>query len=212
MPTREALAKARAAAERALEIDDTLAEAHASLAHTKFTGLDWSGAEEGYKHSIELNPSYPTAHHWYALYLTGLGNFEGAPREIRRAQELDPLSLPINANVGFVLYAARRHDEAAEQCRKTLEMDPSFALARTRLGLAYEGKGMYREAIAEFRQAVAYSNRHPNALAALAHAQAVSGERGEAQKVLGELAGLSESRYVAPYDVALVHSSGSVRP
>ena len=206
VPTREALAKARAAAERALEIDNTLAEAHSSLAHVKFTGRDWPGAEEEFRHSIALNPSYATAHHWYALYLSNLGRFEEALREIRRAQEIDPLSLPINTNAGFVLYAARRYDEAVEQGRKTVDLDSTFALARNRLGLAYEQKGMYKEAVAEFLEAAAYSNRHPNVLAALAHVLAVSGDRNEAQKVLGELMELSGRRYVAPYDVAVVYS------
>jgi tetratricopeptide (TPR) repeat protein len=206
LPTREALPKARAAAERALGIDNSLAEAQAALAQVKFIDSDWAGAEEGFRHSIELNPNYANAHFWYALDLSSLGRHDEALREIRRALELDPLSLPINANVCYVLYSARRYDEALEQCRKALDMDPTFALAHKRLGSVYEQKGMYGEAIAEFRQAITYSNQHPTAMAALAHAYAVSGDRGEAQKVLGELTQLSGRRYVSAYDVAVVYS------
>jgi eukaryotic-like serine/threonine-protein kinase len=206
IPMREALPKARAAAERALEINDSLAEAHASLAHIRFIGGEGVSAEEGYRRSIDLNPNYATAHHYYALYLSNVGRFDEALRENRRAQELDPLSLVINTNVGTILYFARRYDEAIEQCRKTLDMDSTFALAHYRLGSAYEEKGMYREAIAEFRQAAAYSNQHPTVLAALAHAYAVSGDRGEAQKALDELTKLSERRYVSAYGVAVVHA------
>lgn len=206
LPTKEAMSKARAAAERALEIDNSLAEAHTSLAQAKLIDRDWSGAQEEFRHSIELNPNYPTAHYWYALYLSNVQRTDEALKEIRRAQELDPLSLVVNTNVGYVLSSARRYDEAIEQYRKTLDLDSTFALAHHRLGLSYEQKGMYGEAIAEFRQGVAYSNQHPTALAALAHAYAVSGDKSEAQKVLGELTRLSEHRYVPPYDVAVVYT------
>ncbi|MCA1814987.1 MAG: tetratricopeptide repeat protein [Acidobacteria bacterium] len=178
MPPDEAVPKARDAAERALAIDPTLAEAHASLAQVEYISGDWAGAEDGLRHSIELNPNYANAHHWYALNLASLGRDDEALREINRALELDPLSLPINTNVAFVLFMARRYDEAAEKCRKALDMDSTFALAHKRLALVYEQKGMYREAVAEFRQAADGSDDHPNALAGLAHALALSGDKG----------------------------------
>jgi TolB-like protein/Flp pilus assembly protein TadD len=205
MPPREAVPKARDAAERALAIDPALAEAHAALAQVKYIDGDWGGAEEGLRESIALNPNYANAHLWYALNLSGMGRHEEALREINRALELDPLSLPINANVAFVLFLAHRYDEAAEQCRKTLDMDPTFALAHKRLGLVYEQKGMYREAVAELRQAAAYSDQNPTALAELAHALAVSGDKAEARKLLDELTQLSGRRYVSSYDLAVVY-------
>jgi TolB-like protein/DNA-binding winged helix-turn-helix (wHTH) protein/Tfp pilus assembly protein PilF len=205
MPTREALAAARSAAERALAIDGTLAEAHTSLAHAMYIGREWTGAEEEHRRGIALNPNYATAHHFYALYLSYLGRHDEALREIRRALELDPLSLIINANLGSILHFAGRYEEAAEQCRRTLDMDPTFAFAHYRLGTVYEQNGMYEEAVAEFRRAADYSQQHPTALAALAHTLAVSGNKSEAQKVLGTLTGLSGRRHVSAYDVAVVY-------
>jgi tetratricopeptide (TPR) repeat protein len=205
LPTREAIAKAREAAERALQIDDLLAEAHASLAQARFLGLDWAGADGEYARSIELNPNYVTAHHWYALYLSNLGRHDDALREIRRALELDPLSPITNANLGSILYFARRYDEAAEQCRKTLDLEESFAFARYRLGMVYEQQGSYREALAELRQAAAHSNQHPTVLAGLAHALAVSGDRKGAQQVLSRLMVLSGRLRVTPYELAVVY-------
>ena len=206
MPPKEAMPKARAAAERALAIDKGLAEAHASLGQVEWYEWDWAGAEAEFKRSVRLNPNYATARHWYALHLGRLGRPDEALAEIKRALELDPLSLAINANVGWVLYYARRYDEAIEQCLKTLEMDSTFALAHHRLGSAYVQKGMYGEAIAEFQKAMTYSDEHPTAIAALGHAYAASGNRGEARKVLAELRAFSERRYVPRYDMALIYA------
>ena len=201
----EAFPKASAATEKALEIDNSLAEAWASRARIAWYEFDWVGTEKDLRHSIELNPNYPTAHHWYALLLSNRGRVDEALKEIHQAQELDPLALPINANEGYILYFARRYDEAIEKGKKTLDLDATFALNYHRLGVAYEQKEMYKEAIGHFQQAVRYSNRHPAAVAALGHAFAVSGNRGEAQRLLAELKGLSESRYVSPYNIALIY-------
>ena len=134
--------KAKAAALKALEIDDTLAEPHVSLAHVKYYyDHDFVTAEREYKRAIELNPNYPVAHQWYAVFLMSVGRFDEALAQARRAQELDPLSLPINMTVGWVLLTARQTEQSIEQLRKTLEMDPNFILAHHRLGLAYEQKG-----------------------------------------------------------------------
>src|SRR5439155_9621616 len=153
MAPHEAMPKAKAAALKALEIDDTLAEPHVSLAHVKYYyDRDWAGAEREYKRAIELNPNYPTAHSWYAIYLAWSGRTNEGLAEIKRAQELDPLSLPINMTVGWLLCDAQRTDEGIDQLRKTLEMDPVFMVAHIRLGYCYERKGAYDGAITEFQR------------------------------------------------------------
>src|SRR5882724_5476672 len=134
----------------AQEIDNQLAEAHTSLAKVRADyDWDWPAAERAFKRSLELNPNYATAHHWYALYLMAMGQFEGAAAEIKLAQQLDPLSLSINASTGLPFYWSRRYDDAIEQFRRTLELDLSFALAHVLLGQAYAQKGMFDEAITE---------------------------------------------------------------
>jgi eukaryotic-like serine/threonine-protein kinase len=208
MEPNEAMPKAKAAALKALEIDDTLAEAHISLAHVNYYyDRDWAAAEREYKRAIELNPNYPTAPHWYAVYLMSAGRFDEALAENRRAQELDPLSLPINMTLGWVLLNARQYDQSAEQLRKTVELDPHFILAHHRLGLVYEQQGKYDEAIAEFRQVVNLSSGKPLGITALAHVYALSGKRAEAQKTLVELQDMSKQRYVSPAAIALIYAA-----
>ena len=208
IPPHEAMPKAKAAALRALEIDDTLAEPHVSLAHVKYYfDYDWAAAEREYRRAIDLDPNYPTAHQWYAIYLMSAGRFDEAVRESRRAQELDPLSLPINMTLGWVFLNARQYDQSVEQLSKTLEMDPNFLLARHRLGLVYEQQGKYGEAIAEFDQVVNLSPGKPLGIAARARAYALSGKRVEAQKGLAELQELLKHRYVSPASIALVYAA-----
>jgi len=206
LPPAEAVPKAKAAAEKALQIDETLAEAHASLAYAK-EEYDWDvgGAEREYKRAIELNPNYATAHQWYAVHLAVRGRYPEAIAEIKQAQEVDPLSLVINMNVGWVFYFARQYDEAAEQCRKTLELDPNFPAAHWMLGQAYRQKGMHEEAIAEFQKAVALSRGDPTQVAALGHGFAVARKRAEAEKILNELKKLSKRRYFPTYFIALIY-------
>jgi serine/threonine-protein kinase len=208
LPANEAMPKAKAAALKALEIDDALAEPHVSLAHVKYYyDRDWVGAEREYKRAIELNPNYPTAHQWYAVYLMSAGRFDEALAETRRAQELEPLSLPINMTLGWVLLNARQYDRSIEQLRKTLEMDPNFILTHHRLGLVYEQKGMYDEAIAEFRQVRNLSAGKPLGVAPLAHAYALSGKLAEAQKTLAELQKISQQHYVSPASIAIIYAA-----
>jgi TolB-like protein/Tfp pilus assembly protein PilF len=207
IPPAEALPKAQTAALKALELDDTLAEAHASLAHAKYYDRELTATEQEYKRAIELNPNYPTAHSWYAVYLMSLGRFDEALVQIRRAQELDPLSLPINMTMGWVLLTARRPEESVQQLRKTLEMDSNFSLAHHRLGLAYEQQGKYEEAIAEFKQVVTLTGGKPLGLAALGRAYALAGRRTEAQKTLVELQEVSKERYVSPAAVAAIYAA-----
>ena len=144
----EAALKAKAATTRALEIDDSLAEAHASLADIRrFFEWDWAGAEREYSRAIELNPNLPTAHQWYGEFLSAMGRHDEAVREMRRAEELDPLSLVVKSATGWVLYFARRYDDAIVQCQKVIEMDGGFSEVYSQLRRAYEQKGMYREAM-----------------------------------------------------------------
>jgi len=208
MPANEAMPKAKAAALKALEIDGALAEPHVSLAHVKYYyDRDWAGAEREYKRAIELNPNYPTAHQWYAVFLMSAGRFDEALTEARRARELEPLSLPINMTLGWVLLTARQYDRSIEQLRKTLEMDPNFILTHHRLGLVYEQMGKYDEAIAEFRQVRNLSAGKPLGVATLAHAYALSGRRAEAQKTLAELQKISEQHYVSPASIAIIYAA-----
>ncbi len=206
LPPKETFPKARTAAAKALEIDDVIAEAHASLAFVKlYYDWEWPAAERGFKRAIQLNPGYATAHHWYAEYLLASEQSDDAIAEFRRARELDPLSLIINAGVGWAFYFARQYDLATEQFKMTLDMDPNFIPARLFLGQAYQQKAMYEEAIAEFGKALDLSGSATEIMAELGHVYAVSGRKGEAQKVLDELKELSERRYVSPYGIAIVH-------
>jgi TolB-like protein/Tfp pilus assembly protein PilF len=206
LPPAESFQKAKAAALKALELDETLAEAHASLAlSVNDVDADEAGAEREFRRAIELNPSYATAHHWYSDFLALTGRHEEAMRETRRALELDPLSLVINATLGERLYQARRYDEAIAQLRKTLEMDAAFAPAHYLLGLALEQKGLYEEAIAELGRARTLSGNNPWMVSALGHTLALAGKRNEAQRILLELKELSKARHVTPYDFAVVY-------
>ena len=198
--------KARAAATKALALDDTLAEAHASLALVLW-GYDWNFAEANreLQRAIELNPDYASAHKWYGENLAQMGRFDEALAEFKRALELDPLSLIINADLGEVYTWARRYDEAIEQLRKTIEMDQSFYYAHWRLGVAYELKGSYQEAITEYQKARALGD-DPFVVACLSHALASSGKRDEALKTLDLLKEISRQRYVGEYCFAVLYA------
>jgi len=207
LPPREALPIAKAAARKALEIDDSLAEAHSSLAWTKLAfDWDWSSAESEFKRAIELNPGYAVTHHWYAECLAGMGRHAEALAEIKQAQELDPLSLIISSVAGWILYFDRQDDQAIAQFRKTLELDPNFWVAHWTLGRAYEQKAMFAEAVAEIQKAIDLSEGSPLSLAALGHTYAVSGSQAEAQKVLDKLKESSKQRYISPYSIAAIHA------
>ena len=196
---------------KALELDDTLAEAHASLAFQfKFCEeWDWAGAEKEFKRAIELNANYPTAHQWYAYDLAATGRLNDAITEIKRAHELDPLSIIVNTDVGEFLYFARRYDQAIEQYRKSLEMDPNFVVAHYLLGFAYEQKGLYEEAIGEHQKALALLG-NDRTKGWLGHAYAVSGKKVEAVKILDELKellkGPGHRGYGFPFSIASIYS------
>jgi TolB-like protein/Tfp pilus assembly protein PilF len=196
--------KAKAAAEKALALDDTLAEAHTSMGQVYCYDLESAKAIPEYKRAIELNPNYATGHHWYGSSgLTGLGRFDEAIVEVKRAIELDPLSLVINTDLGSSLCRARRYDEAIQQLRKTLEMDPEFYYAHWNLGLALEGKGAFDAAIGEYLKARALTD-DPAMLGRLGHAYAASGRKSEALKVRDELQEIGRNRYVSAYSFAII--------
>jgi TolB-like protein/Tfp pilus assembly protein PilF len=178
---------AMAAAEKALEIDNTLAEAHTSLAYAKMLyAWDWAGAEREFKEALALNPGYGLSHLWYAQYLCAMARFDEAVTEVTRAQDSDPLSLSINANVGLVLYWAREYQQAVEQLEKTLELDPNFGLAYVYLAFALIQQGRYDQAIAAIQKSMEHTGYMPLAISKLGFAHSLRGDRAKAQKVLRE--------------------------
>jgi DNA-binding winged helix-turn-helix (wHTH) protein/TolB-like protein/Tfp pilus assembly protein PilF len=200
---KESYSKARAAATRALERDEKLGEAHASLAVILTNYYwDWVEAEKQFKRAIELNPNYAMAHNWYSQYLAFMGRSEQALAEAKRAQEIDPLSLWTNSNIGFVSYLARQYDEAILASQKTLELDPNFAVAHMIIGLSYVQKKMYDEGISELQKAKA----NPDSRALLAYAYGLAGKRSEARKILDELGDLSNQKYVSPFPLAVAYA------
>ena len=199
--------KAKEAAKRALEIDDTLPEAHSSLATVNWWyDWDWLAAERELRRAIELNPNYASGHEQYGRYLVSMGRFDEGIEENKRGVQLDPLSLRANANLGQSLYFSRRYAQAIEQLRKAIDMDPNFWVAHSDLGLAYEQKGQFPEAIAELQKAVLLEGAIPAPTALLGRAYAVSGKRAEAQKVLDELKERSKRSYVPPYNIAIIYT------
>lgn len=199
--------KAKQAASKALELDHTLAEPHTSLAYASlYFDWNWPGAEMEFKEAIALNPNYATAHHWYSVYLTAMERWEEASLEIRRAQDLDPLSLIINTDIGFELYYSGRYDQAIRQLKTVLEMNRQFPLAHLWLGRAYQQKAMYQEASVEFKEAETVLHGWPVALAALGHVYGASGQRRQAEIVLLELNKLSKEKYVTSYGMALIYA------
>jgi len=203
---KEALPKAKEAALKALEIDDTLAEAHTSLAFVKTAyDWDWSGAEKEFQRAIELNPSYATAHELYGNELHSVGRSEQSIAEEKRALELDPASPIFNRNLGQAFFWARQYDQAIEQFRKALDLDPNSSTAHHFLGLAYLAQFKYKEAIAEFERALVISPHNAGSLSALGYAYAMTGRKAEARKVLDKLNEMSKQEYVRAGDMATVY-------
>jgi serine/threonine protein kinase/tetratricopeptide (TPR) repeat protein len=209
--------KAKAAAQKAVDIDPTLAEAYTSRAFVKLAyDWDWLGAEADFKKALELNPKYPTAHQWYASYLMQMGKFDPAKKEIEQAHQLDPLSPIINSNLGHYAYYEHRYDYAIENCNKTLEMVPDFWVAHHYRGLANTMKGMYEPAIAEFRDLIGSPGegplkqgtveKDPEVAASLAFAYASAGKRKEAEAILERFKTLQQQRYVSPLYFAIAYS------
>jgi len=207
MAPNEALPKAKAAALKAVETDDSLAEGHVGLAHVKyFYDRDFAGAEREFKRAIELNPNYAQAHHWYAIYLSIVPErMQESLAEIRRAREIDPTSLVINAWYGRILLLAGQVDQSIEQLKKTLELDSGFILARYRLGQSYAEKQTYNEAIQEFNALLKLPGARALGLMGLAYANGLAGNRKEAEKDLGELLELRKGQYISPGQLAVIY-------
>jgi len=206
-PAKEVMPLAKEAALRALELDETLAEAHVTLGSIRdIYDWDWSAGEQEFQRALELSPSYPAAHHGYADHLAALGRTQEALSEIFKAQELDTLSLVYSMEIAWNWFMAREYDRALEQSLKTLEMEPLFTPAQHTLGLAYEQMGKPEEAIAAFQRALTGSGGNPVPLAAMAHAYSTAGRRSEATEKLNELRQLAREAYVPPYWLALPHA------
>jgi TolB-like protein/DNA-binding winged helix-turn-helix (wHTH) protein/Tfp pilus assembly protein PilF len=201
----EAYPNAKAAARKALELDPQLVEAQTSLAYiTLLYDWDWEGAERGFRQAIALNPNYASAHHFYSICLMTSGRQAEALAEIRRAQELDPLSLIINSVHGWIYYEGRQYDQAILQYTKTLEMDPSYVPALQDLGTSYVRMGAYRKAIAQFEKAIASAGDNGVVLSDLAQAHALAGDPAEAQKILQKLQ-KPAATFVSPWDLSLIY-------
>ena len=206
IPPKPAFEEAKKAIGKALEIDDTLAEAHASLGFVKeYYEWDWTGAGEEYQKAIDLDPNYATARQWYGMYFMKLGEFERARRELKRALRFDPHSLIINADLGLPFLFKGQYTEAVEQYRKILEIDQDFIWARFFLGWTYERSGQFSEAIAEFQKAKLIDDR-PEVSAMIAQTHAVSGRRDEAIRILNSLEEQSKHHYISAYYLALIYA------
>jgi TolB-like protein/DNA-binding winged helix-turn-helix (wHTH) protein/Flp pilus assembly protein TadD len=208
-PSKDALSRAKAAALKAIELDDTLAEPHASLAFIAETHeWDWATAEREYKRALELNPGDARAHHWYAGYLMYVGRFEEGIAEAKRARDLDPLSLPVNNALAGRLLVAGRVDEALAQLRQTLEMDPHYAPAHQTLGWAYLNMGKHHEAIQEFQQALQLSGADDkDIMLDLGFAYATVGNREEARRILAKLKKLHEQGLLPSGSIAILYGA-----
>lgn len=205
LPPTDVFPKAKAAVVKALELDEMLAEAHTSLAYINtIYDWDWRGAETEFKRAIELKSSDEWSHEAYGWYLAAMERFDESIAEMKRAREVDPLSLPAIAHVGIPLHYARRYDDAIRHFQEALEMDPGCGYVRFRLGLAYVQKGMYEEAIAELQQVLSASGDR-DAQAALGYVYALSNQRDKALGALTELQERAKQEYIPSYDIAIIH-------
>jgi len=207
VPAKEAYSTAHAAARKALQIDDSLAEAHASLAWIRMVSQwDWAGAEAEFKRAIALNPNYATAYQWYSEFLGIMGRTDEALESGQRARQLDPLSPIVDSVVGSSYYVARSYDKSLQEYNRTLSIDPQFYSTHIYLGRAYEAKGMYENAVRELNEAIELSGDSNDAVADLGEVYAREGRKQEALAVLHRLTQQSQESYVSPFDLALVYS------
>lgn len=206
LPPNEAMPKAKEAAMKSLQIDDDLAQGHVSMAFVKWVyDWDWAKADREFQRAIELQPNYATAHHWYSYYLAGMGRFEEAVAQIKKAQELEgELSFSIMTDIGEIYCWAKQYDKAAAQLQEVIQIDPGFAMARNTLGIVYLKKGQLNEAIAELEAARNLDNS-PRMMSSLGYAYGVAGRREKARKMIDELREMSKHRYVSAFAIALVY-------
>jgi serine/threonine-protein kinase len=203
----EVMPKAKAAAQRALELDNTLAQAHTAMAMVKTAfEWDWLGAEREFKRALVLHPDDATAHGWYGWYLGIMARFEEAHAELQLAQKLDPLSLDISAFLGVSFHWARQYAQAIEQLRRTINLEPTYWIARTYLGWAYVENRQFTEAISELQKAREIEDNH-FVLGSLGYAYARAGKRDEAQRVIATLTMWSQQRFVSPYSMVIVYAA-----
>ena len=203
----EVFPKAKAAVARALELDDTLSEGHATLAYIKtYYDWDWAGAESEFRRSLALNSNDSTVLHWYSRFLASSGRIDEALTQIEHARELDPLEPGLKANVGVICYFGRRYDQAIKELNELREKDPEFSTAHWGLGLVYEQKKMYAEAIAELEKAGGLENSGPNTVASMGHVFAAIGDRKSAIKALDKLKGFEKEGRLSPYQLAIVYA------
>ena len=207
-PPSESMTKARAAALRALELDDSLAEAHASLGLVKLLyDWEWDEAERRFRRALALKPGLATAHHWFSELLMARGRTGEALLELQRAEELDPLSVILPTDRCRALYFARRYSEALASCRRALEADPAFVPGLITQGMVLEGTGRNAEALAAFREVVRLSGDGPQQRTLVARATALAGDAAGARRMLGEIEDVSRARYISPYSLALVQAA-----
>lgn len=206
VPPKDAYPKARQAALRALEIDETLPEAHISLGEVNEQDWDWVNAEKEFQRAIALNPAYANAHFSYGVVLRRTGRLEESIAEHKRALDLDPLSIPNNGWLGVTFYQARRYDEATEQLRKTLEMEPNYVQGHYYLGMVFIQRSMFNESIAEFEKARAIAPLFVYPISALGYAYARAGKRTQARQMLDKLTELSKQEYVLPASKAIIYA------
>jgi len=200
--------RAQEAATRALELDPTLAEPHASLGYINFYySWNWAGAEHEFQKAISLNPKYDVAYDWYCVYLTAMGKFEEAHKVIEKAREINPLSAIIFTDMGFSMYYGTKYDDAIRSLKSTIEFYPAFPLAHLWLGRAYQAKKMYTEALSEYQIAQTFSKDFVPTIAAMGFVYGITGKKAEAEKILIRLKELSGQKYVTPYGVALVYAA-----
>jgi|HubBroStandDraft_1064217.scaffolds.fasta_scaffold00978_13 TolB-like protein/DNA-binding winged helix-turn-helix (wHTH) protein/Tfp pilus assembly protein PilF len=206
MPPTKAMPLAKAAAQKAIELDPDVADGHVSLAYVMLS-YDWDlpGAAREFSRALELNPNSATAHHWYSHYFMAAADLGKATEQMRAALQLEPLSPSINIGIGWCLYYSRQYDQAIEQFRSVVEIDPSLPLAHQTLGMAYQQKGQYNQAIEEYKRAAAFSSNSPASVAALASAYAAWGKPVEARQELASLEEMSRTRYVPAFYFASIH-------
>ncbi len=203
-PPADSYPKAKAAALRALELDSSLAEAHASLADLTYVyERDWTGAEREFQRALSLDPNYALAHEWYGMFLAMQGRSEAAIAELRKALAIEPLSLAMNADLGLCYYYARQYDRAVEQLRRTLDLDPSFAPAQSWMGLALIAEHRYDEATSHFQKAVEASGGNQGSYAFLAYGYGSAGRKREALETIQTLERMSQRQYISPAYMAL---------
>jgi len=207
IPPDQAFRKAEDAARKALALDNTLAEAHVSLGYSEMV-YDWNlpEAKKELASALQLRPDYPTAHQFYAYYLTAIGDLGGAIAERRRALELDPVNPLLSSALGEAFYQNRQFDQTIEQNSRSLDFDPSYAIALVNIGRAYEMKGMHAQARAAFQKILAVAPDDPAVLSLMGHEYAVSGDKARAENIIAQLRRLSSSQYVPTIYVALVYT------